>query len=211
MWCSGLTLGVILYFIYYIIYYTITIIIISYILYLILYSSLLLIFFCSIPISSHLLPSPLLICSFQSIIYSSHSKYTCRVFHLLIYIPAVSNLSKQLSMNIKRNTHLSHSKYTCRYFDILIYIIISSTILTPHVLSEWMVEVCRFYKYVKYVCLELCSCGELTWIVLIWLERYRWGFGVNVRYSVVCSCLGLCWFIFERCLCFVLMFGSVSF
>ena len=37
-----------------------------------------------------------------------HSKYTCRVFHLLIYIPAVSNLSKQLSMNIKRNTHLSH-------------------------------------------------------------------------------------------------------
>ena len=41
----------------------------------------------------------------------------------------------------------SHSFYTCRYLHILIYIPDSSTILTPHVLSEWMVEVCRFDEY----------------------------------------------------------------
>ena len=36
----------------------------------------------------------------------------------------------------------------------------SGCVLTPHVLSEWMVEVCRF---------EVCwnPVGELTWIVLI--------------------------------------------
>ena len=41
----------------------------------------------------------------------------------------------------------SHSKYTCRHLDILIYIqsISFTGILTPHVLSEWMVEVCGAY------------------------------------------------------------------
>ena len=35
-----------------------------------------------------------------------------------------------------------YSFYTCRYLHILIYIPDSSSNLTPHVLSEWMVEVC---------------------------------------------------------------------
>ena len=52
----------------------------------------------------------------------------------------------------------SHPINTCRYLDTLIYIqqsfpsllplFYSSTILTPHVLSEWMVEVWCVYKYV---------------------------------------------------------------
>ena len=45
----------------------------------------------------------------------------------------------------------SHSKYTCRHFHFSILSLHSRTILqnnlTPHVLSEWMVEVCRFDKY----------------------------------------------------------------
>ena len=41
----------------------------------------------------------------------------------------------------------SHSKYTCRYLRNLIYIQSVSDNLTPHVLSEWMVEVCGAYLY----------------------------------------------------------------
>ena len=55
-----------------------------------------------------------------------------------------------------------YSFYTCRYLHILTYTLPDSSKnnLTPHVLSEWMVEVCRF---------EVCwnPVGELTWIVLI--------------------------------------------
>ena len=73
-----------------------------------------------------------------------------------------------------------------------------------------------FYRsgWLRCVSFNICGVQYLVWslrcwIVFIWLERYRWGFGVNVRYSVVCSCLGLCWFIFERCLCFERYWCSV--
>ena len=42
---------------------------------------------------------------------------------------------------------VQHSINTCRWLVILIYIILWDSLddkLTPHVLSEWMVEVCRF-------------------------------------------------------------------
>ena len=118
-------------------------------------TSIYLFIFYQYPISIHLLifsspsPSPPLLLSFKvyvsglpytylySIFFSSsfpssppHSFYTCRVFHLLIYIHLSS--------------HLSHSFYTCRVLHTVIYILDNST---PHVLSEWMVEVCRFDVY----------------------------------------------------------------
>jgi hypothetical protein len=62
---------------------------------------------------------------------------------------------------------LPHSFYTCRYLHILIYIILWSSLpilllpkyLTPHVLSEWMVEVCGAYLY--RVGSGLCLCFEV--------------------------------------------------
>ena len=48
-----------------------------------------------------------------------------------------------------------HSKYTCRYLDNLIYVPSQSDVLTPHVLSEWMVEVCRFDECVVFVLVYL--------------------------------------------------------
>ena len=48
----------------------------------------------------------------------------------------------------------SHSKYTCRVLPNLIYILSLSKYLTPHVLSEWMVEVCRFDEYRVRLCFD---------------------------------------------------------
>jgi hypothetical protein len=118
----------ILYYTYYILYYYI---ILYY--YLILYSSLL---FCSSPpilplLSSFSLPIfPLL----PHLLFP-HSFYTCRYLHILIYIlRSLPFLSNPLP-----NTH---PRNTCRYLHILIYILsIFKNNLTPHVLSEWMVEV----------------------------------------------------------------------
>ena len=77
VWCYMLYI-IILYYILYLIHYTY--IILSYTILFLLF------FFPDLSSSSHLL-----FLLFQS--FLSHSKYTCRVFHLLIYIPAVSNLS----------------------------------------------------------------------------------------------------------------------
>ena len=69
--------------------------------------------------------------------------YTILFSSFLLSLP---NLSFSSPLPIPSH---SHSKYTCRYLHILIYIhhIFPIIILTPHVLSEWMVEVCRFYMY----------------------------------------------------------------
>ena len=64
--------------------------------------------------------------------------------------PPFSSLPNLISSSSSHSSHPSfHSFYTCRYLHILIYILqdifslIPSPInnLTPHVLSEWMVEV----------------------------------------------------------------------
>jgi hypothetical protein len=47
-----------------------------------------------------------------------------------------------------------YSFYTCRYLHILIYILSLKNNLTPHVLSEWMVEVCRFEVYWVGLCFD---------------------------------------------------------
>ena len=58
-----------------------------------------------------------------------HSKYTCRCLLLDTYIPSMF-----MFCSIYPPPSLSNLSFT--------------GILTPHVLSEWMVEVCRFYMYV---------------------------------------------------------------
>ena len=95
--------------------------VIYYILYIILYYTLYLILYSSF---SSFLFSPSLISSLPL------------SFYLLFPFPIFFSQSQSSS----------HSKYTCRHLDILIYIPSVSDNLTPHVLSEWMVEVCRFYK-----------------------------------------------------------------
>ena len=125
-----MTLGVILYIIYYyiIIYYILLLLYIYYyILYIIYYTILFSSFFLSFPPPSSIpffSPSSSYSLSFLSL---SQPFYTCRYLHILIYTPSIS---------------LQYSSS----FPILLF---SSSIpnphlkLTPHVLSEWMVEVCR--------------------------------------------------------------------
>ena len=114
-WCLTLGVYVILLYIilYIIIYYTYTIII----LYIIIY---------------YTLPSSAL--PFLS--YSSYSSILLFLSHLSSFlfqsIPSPLPSSSLL---------IQYSFYTCRYFDNLIYIPSVSDNLTPHVLSEWMVEV----------------------------------------------------------------------
>ena len=134
-------------------YYTIIIsyTILSLLLFLILSSSVLLLLPNTSLLPSHPLPNIPLLWSISSSspnlpfllfsplpLQSSHSFYTCRHLDILIYIPAVSNLSKQLSMNIKRNTHLSIQSIRV---GIWISLFIFHKNLTPHKLTEWMVEV----------------------------------------------------------------------
>ena len=105
--------------------------------------------------SSILLPflssSPLLFCSSLLFFSSSspHSFYTCRHLHILIYIILLSPIPNLASVPlpfliIPILILILHSQNTCRHLHILIYIPPQSDNLTPHVLSEWMVEVCRF-------------------------------------------------------------------
>ena len=143
---SGLTLGrwlfmfrasvdVIILLYYYIIYYTYTIIIY----YTILFSS------------SDLFLSLLLFCSILSLFLPNHPHLFLPIyssFPLLIYssVPFLfpsTPLPPFLPTLPFSSSHLPfpHSFYTCRYLDTLIYIPDSSPKLTPHVLSEWMVEV----------------------------------------------------------------------
>ena len=66
-------------------------------------------------------------------------------YYILYYTLPSSDLSSIPFPIIHVPLQSSHSKYTCRHLDILIYIPDSSPkYLTPHVLSEWMVEVCEF-------------------------------------------------------------------
>ena len=110
-------------------------------------SSLLPSFFPSpIPILSSLLSSlPSQSISSSSLPSQSSSIYLLLFFSPLPSFPFRSFTSPSSSIPIPSSHSSSHhSKYTCRHLHTLIYIQSSSTILTPHVLSEWMVEVCRF-------------------------------------------------------------------
>ena len=126
--------------------------------------------FCSI-FSSFLCSFPLFFSSdpflpFFPIYHPPHSKYTCRWLVILIYIlslplpsppssslliyPSSFLLSSTLSSPLLPSPPLPsslppphpHSFYTCRYLHTLTYtLLIYSDNSTPHVLSEWMVEV----------------------------------------------------------------------
>ena len=103
-------------------------------LYYILYYTLL--FFCSI--LPPLLPHPnnliyhIFLFSSSSIFYSPHSFYTCRYLHILIYILLI------------------YSSFPILFSHLLF----PNPNLTPHVLSEWMVEVCG--AYLCGVLVEVC-------------------------------------------------------
>ena len=113
------------YYILYLIYYTI-------ILYLILHSS----------YSSDLLSFLFFLLLFLPQILSPPPFLSSPIPPLLIFLTIQSFSPSSSSPNI---LFPSQPFYTCRVFHILIYIPSSSRLLTPHVLSEWMVEVCRFY------------------------------------------------------------------
>ena len=129
-----MTLGVILYII--IILYILYIILLYYyiILYYILYYTLLL--FSSLPFTILFFLSQ----SSSSLLSSSISSSFLQSQSFTILFCSYPLQSSSLFFS-----NLIHSKYTCRYLDPLIYILfLPRIILTPHVLSEWMVEVCRF-------------------------------------------------------------------
>jgi hypothetical protein len=94
--------------------------------------------------------------------------YTYTILLLLLYILYTILISSSHLSSIPLS-HLSHSSshsfYTCRYLHILIYIlstsIPSSNNSTPHVLSEWMVEVCggEVYRFCLSLCFELVGVG----------------------------------------------------
>ena len=139
------------YIIYYILlyYYTITIII-SYTILFLTFPPLLLFFLLS------LLPNLLSLPFFPSFPFFSQSISSSLPFPPLIYLLSFpSHLIHSHPLPILLSSSLPfpnlfppHSFYTCRYLHILIYIQSHlPNLLTPHVLSEWMVEVCRFDRY----------------------------------------------------------------
>ena len=158
-----LTCGVILYIVHTLLYYYYYIII-----YLILYSSLLLILYSSSSSSQSSSSSNILLSSPLSFSSSSpsHSKYTCRVFHILIYIhlpssvlffPILYSSDLFLLSSSSHPNHLSsscptlpHSFYTCRHLDILIYI--------PGQFDPacFIGVECRVVQFVKYVFVFWC-------------------------------------------------------
>ena len=94
--------------------------------------------------------NPLIQSSFPSPSSPSHPNiHSIRVgpyIYLLIFnhtfLPSFLSFLVFSSFPIYLSFPSSHSFYTCQYLDPLTYI---PDNLTPHVLSEWMVEVCRFY------------------------------------------------------------------
>ena len=93
----------------------------------ILYSSLILIY----------LPSPLI---FSSLLSSLPNPLL--LTFLLFRSPFLPDLFSSSQSFLPSSVPHPISFYTCRYFDTLIYIQSISNILTPHKLTEWMVEVC---------------------------------------------------------------------
>ena len=128
-----LTLGVILYIILLILY------IILFLLYLILYYTLPLLLFCS---SSLLLPILLFLSLYYTLLFLLFfSSFPSLFFRsLLLFYPFLVSLSLPL---------LSFKVYVSGLPSPYLYSpnIASHPNLTPHKLTEWMVEVCRFYKY----------------------------------------------------------------
>ena len=169
---------------YTIILYIIIHILLLYILYLILYSSVLFFYlpFLLFPPLFFQYPLP-------PLFFSSISSSSSPIFILYVSVLPYTYLYSIISsfpyplLLVFPSIYLQFSSFFSKYPK-----------LTPHVLSEWMVEVCRFYKYVKYVCLELCSCGELTWIVLILLDPYPifCSSSSSLSFPEYLSALGLC-------------------
>ena len=116
-WCSVLRWGVILY------YTTIIILYYTIIIHILLY------------IISYILYSP-----------SSPLLFFCSLLLLFPYNPLLFS-SSVLSSSQSILISSSQPFYTCRYLLTVIYVLSVSNNSTPHVLSEWMVEVCGKYLY----------------------------------------------------------------
>ena len=147
---------IIYYILYYILYYTLLSPIIPSSSHLLFPSSILLPSSSPPLLSPSQYPSPPISSSTSSL-----SFYTCRVLHILIYIiQFYSPLPKLLlfsSLLLFPSSFLilfsslfflllyllssQYSFYTCRYLHMVIYVLSVSNNSTPHVLSEWMVEV----------------------------------------------------------------------
>ena len=150
----------IIHYYYYILYYTI--LYSSSLLFFCLYSSLL--FFSSLPNTLPLFFSSLIYLLFlfllSSSVLSSSSVYIIRSLSSLlssfdlsplplpllpsfiILYSSSSSFPSSILPSFSSSPHSSHPINTCRYLDTLIYIPDSyKNNLTPHVLSEWMVEV----------------------------------------------------------------------
>jgi hypothetical protein len=159
----------ILYIYYYILYYTLLLLYI--IIHILLYYTLLfyLFLFCSSPLLFPILSrsSPPIFILYLSVLTYTYL-YSLQIFPIFHSSPNPSQTRYPslkgiyLSINIKRNTifylwvkeiHISIYHFIL-YLSVLTYgYLYSSSVpdlsnnLTPHVLSEWMVEVCRFEVY----------------------------------------------------------------
>ena len=164
LYCILLLYIIIYYILYYYTYTIISYIIIHILLYLILYSSPLLIYLLLY------LPPPIpLIHSIRVgtyirlfiLYYSIPIFFSAILPILLIFLPIPSILSFLYLSPI-------HSIRVGTYITLFIFRGDSwDDILTPHVLSEWMVEVCRFY-----LCGELCSLLSVSiWRFELMFER----------------------------------------
>jgi hypothetical protein len=89
-----------------------------------------------------IIPLPILLL-FSSHLSSVPSSSSSHSFYLLVkgIHLSIFRLNGYTSISKRNNISIINSFYTCRYLHILIYILSSFPNLTPHVLSEWMVEV----------------------------------------------------------------------
>ena len=94
---------------------------------------------------------------------------------LISYSPPQSFLS---SILLPTPLSLPNSFYTCRHLDILIYvpIIWSPPNLTPHVLSEWMVEVW---------CVYLCVVFDSSFVFVLAFERLVFDVRCYIVYYII--------------------------
>ena len=93
------------------------------------------------------------------ILYSSYSSILLPI--LLLFHPSLIPILSSSSIFLISHPH---SFYTCRSFLMFIYVPSVSDNLTPHVLSEWMVEVCRFEVC---VCVS-CCCSVSCWCYILY-------------------------------------------
>ena len=132
------------------------------------------------------LPSPILISISSFPIFPSYSSPSSSS-------DLISDLSSSFLPLLAHNlSPLHHSFYTCRVFHNLIYILPTSDNLTPHVLSEWMVEVCGAYLY-RVVFVLVCSfragltLGVYYIIIILYIILYYYTYTYYISYTILFS------------------------